>query len=121
MYKEKIDAYIDSKKDELLNDLMTLVRIDSQKGESSEGKPFGEGPARVLQEAEKLLQTYGLYVKNYNNYVVTGDLFGGERGPNFPHTPPKQQQKTTQQTNKNKTKSNINFLPTYFFTITYMF
>ncbi|RKJ48912.1 M20 family peptidase [bacterium 1XD42-54] len=80
MYKEKIDAYIDSKKDELLNDLMTLVRIDSQKGESSEGKPFGEGPARVLQEAEKLLQTYGLYVKNYNNYVVTGDLFEGEKG-----------------------------------------
>ena len=43
MYKEKIDAYIDSRKEELLNDLMTLVRIDSQKGEPLEGKPFGTG------------------------------------------------------------------------------
>ena len=80
MYKEKIDAYIDSRKEELLNDLMTLVRIDSQKGEPLEGKPFGEGPAKALWEAEKLLQTYGLYVKNYDNYVVTGDLFEGEKG-----------------------------------------
>ncbi len=80
MYKEKIDAYIDSRKEELLNDLMTLVRIDSQKGEPLEGKPFGEGPAKALCEAEKLLQTYGFYVKNYDNYVVTGDLFEGEKG-----------------------------------------
>ena len=30
MYREKIDAYIDSKKDEMIEDLKTLVRIDSQ-------------------------------------------------------------------------------------------
>ena len=32
MYREKLDAYIDCKKEEMLEDLMTLVRIDSQRG-----------------------------------------------------------------------------------------
>lgn len=40
MYREKIDAYIDSKKDEMIEDLKTLVRIDSQRGRAKEGKPF---------------------------------------------------------------------------------
>ena len=37
MYREKLDAYIDSKKEEMLEDLMTLVRIDSQRGEAKDG------------------------------------------------------------------------------------
>lgn len=74
MYKEKIDAYIDSKKDEMLEDLKLLVRIDSQKGEAKEGKPFGEGPAAALAAAEELMKNYGLITKNYENYVVTGDF-----------------------------------------------
>ena len=49
MYREKIDAYIDSKRDEMLEDLMTLVRIDSQRREPKEGMPFGEGPALALK------------------------------------------------------------------------
>lgn len=74
MYKEQIDAYIDSHKEEMLEDLMTLVRIDSQRAKSLEGKPYGEGPARVLEEARKLMDRYGFQTKNYENYVVTGDL-----------------------------------------------
>ena len=31
MYKEKLDAYIDAHKEDMLEDLKTLVRIDSQK------------------------------------------------------------------------------------------
>ncbi|MCD8348319.1 MAG: Sapep family Mn(2+)-dependent dipeptidase [Lachnospiraceae bacterium] len=73
-YKEKIDTYIDSKKEEMLEDLKTLVRIDSQKGQAEEGKPFGAGPAAAIAAAQELMQRYGLDVKNYENYVVTGDL-----------------------------------------------
>lgn len=79
MYREKIDAYIDGKKDEMLADLEMLVRIDSTKGPASEGKPFGEGPARVLQAAESLMKKYGLITRNYENYVVTGDLSEKEK------------------------------------------
>ena len=41
MYREQIDAYIDSKKEEMLQDVMALVRIDSQKGTAKPGMPFG--------------------------------------------------------------------------------
>ncbi|MCD8021699.1 MAG: M20/M25/M40 family metallo-hydrolase [Lachnospiraceae bacterium] len=79
-YKERIDAYIDGKKDEMLQDLMTLVRIDSQKGEASEGKPFGEGPAAVIAAAQGMMESYGLKVRNYENYVVAGDLIPAADG-----------------------------------------
>ena len=74
MYREKIDAYIDSKRDEMLEDLMTLVRIDSQRREPKEGMPFGEGPALALKAVREMMDRYGLETKNYENYVVTGDL-----------------------------------------------
>ena len=74
MYREKIDAYIDSKKDEMIEDLKTLVRIDSQRGRAKEGKPFGDGPAKVIAAAEGLMKQYGLQTTNYDNYVVTGDF-----------------------------------------------
>ncbi len=73
-YNEMIDSYIDGKKEEMLEDLKTLVRINSQKGPAEEGKPFGAGPAAALAAAQELMGRYGLTVKNYENYVVTGDL-----------------------------------------------
>jgi succinyl-diaminopimelate desuccinylase len=74
MYKEVLDRYLDDHKEEMLRDLEELIRIDSVRGEAKEGQPFGEGPAKVLGAAEKLLGTYGFTVRNYDNYVVTGDL-----------------------------------------------
>ena len=74
MYREKIDAYIDSKKDEMIEDLKMLVRINSQRGRTEKGKPFGDGPAKVVAAAEGLMKQYGLQTTNYDNYVVTGDF-----------------------------------------------
>lgn len=80
MYKEKIDAYIDSKKEEMLSDLEQLIAINSQKGEPLPGKPFGEGPAEAIAAAEALMNRYGLKTTNYENYVVTGDFSEQEKG-----------------------------------------
>ncbi len=79
MYKEKLDAYLDSKVDEMLEDLKELVRIDSQRGEPKEGMPYGEGPARAVAAAEALMKKYGLAVTNYDNYVVAGDFSEQEK------------------------------------------
>lgn len=80
MYKEKIDAYIDSKQDEMLADLALLINIDSQKTEEKEGMPYGEGPAKALAAAEELMKKYGFLTKNYDNRVVTGDFSEAEKG-----------------------------------------
>lgn len=80
MYREKIDAYIDSKQAEMLEDLSILVRINSQKGEAKENMPYGEGPAQVLAAAEELMKKYGFLTKNYANHVVTGDFSENEKG-----------------------------------------
>lgn len=74
MYRDRTDSYIESKREEMLEDLKTLVRINSQRGEAKEGKPFGEGPAAVLAQAQEMMEKYGLRVRNYENYVVTGDF-----------------------------------------------
>ena len=79
MYREKIDAYIDSKQDEMIADLMTLVKIDSQRTQPKEGMPYGEGPAKAIAAAEELLEKYGFAVKNYDNRVVTGDFSDQEK------------------------------------------
>ena len=46
--------------DEILTNLERLVAIDSQLGTPSEGKPFGEGPAKVLEEHLRLPMNLGL-------------------------------------------------------------
>lgn len=79
MYKEKLDAYIDAHKEDMLEDLKTLVRINSQKGEAQPGKPFGEGPAKVLDTAEVMLKKYGFQTTNYDHYVVTADYSDQEK------------------------------------------
>ena len=79
MFKDKIDQYIDSQKENMLRDLTNLVAIDSTKGSALPGKPFGEGPARALEAMGALMEREGLKVTNYDNYVVTGDFGEGEK------------------------------------------
>ncbi len=74
MYRDQTDSYIESKREEMLEDLKALVRINSQRGEAEEGKPFGAGPAAVIAKAQEMMSRYGLRVRNYDNYVVTGDF-----------------------------------------------
>ena len=51
MYRKEIEEYIDSHKDQMIEDICTLCRINSEKMPYTEGKPFGEGPFEVLQTA----------------------------------------------------------------------
>ena len=79
MYKEKIDAWIDSKKDEMLADLASLVAVDSTRGEAKEGMPYGEGPAKAIAVMSDLMSRSGLTVTNYDNYMIAGDFGEGEK------------------------------------------
>ena len=74
-YEKEISDYIESHKEEMLNDLMDLIRINSEKGEEKPGMPYGEGPYKALEAASKLLTGYGFKVNNYDNRVITADSY----------------------------------------------
>ena len=57
-----------------------LVRIRSVKGEGGPGMPFGEGPAKALEEALKLCGELGFATENVDGYVGTADLGEGPAG-----------------------------------------
>ena len=74
--KEKISAYIDSQKEAFLKDLKSLVDIKSVLEAPKDGKPFGEGPARALEEAIKICGSHGFDVINFDNFA--GELTYGD-------------------------------------------
>ena len=75
MYRKEIEEYIDSHKDQMIEDICTLCRINSEKMPYTEGKPFGEGPFEVLQTALTMMENYGFSVRNYDNYVLKTESF----------------------------------------------
>lgn len=74
MYKNEIESYIDAHREEMLEDICTLCRINSEKMPYAEGKPFGEGAFKALQTALAMAEGYGFSITNYDNYVGTADL-----------------------------------------------
>ena len=73
LYQKQIEAWAEAHRDAMIEDIKTLVRIRSDKEPSLPGKPYGEGPADVLQKALALAEGYGFHVTNYDNYVGTVD------------------------------------------------
>ena len=49
--KKLIEDYFEQNKGLMIRDIMRLVRIKSDKEEAKAGKPYGDGPAEVLQPA----------------------------------------------------------------------
>ncbi len=78
-YQNEIAAYIDAHTKEMIEDIFTLCRINSERMPAEEGKPYGPGPAEALSAALKLAEGYGFAVKNYDNYVGTVDLNGSPK------------------------------------------
>ena len=51
MKKEDIFAQVERRKQDMIDDICTMVQIDSRRGESQEKMPFGIGPANALEKA----------------------------------------------------------------------
>jgi len=77
-YRAAIDAWFGAHEAELVRDVGRLVAIRSVSGEALPGKPYGEGPAAALKEAEALLKEKGFAAENHDNRVVTADLNAAE-------------------------------------------
>ena len=74
MYKDKINAYFEEHRQEILDDIMTLCRIRSVREEAQENMPFGPGPKAALDAAIEMSEKMGFKVRNFDNYVATVDI-----------------------------------------------
>ena len=74
MTRNKINQYIQSCEEELIETLSKLISIKSFNSEPLEGKPFGEGPAVVLDLALQMAADMGFSTQNIDNYVGVVDL-----------------------------------------------
>ena len=72
--KEKIHALTE----EMLENMGRLVAIDSQLGTPKEGKPFGEGPAKALEEGLRIAKELGFKTVNLDNYCGYAEMGEGE-------------------------------------------
>ncbi|ODN31359.1 dipeptidase PepV [Fervidobacterium thailandense] len=66
---EKIRKAVESRFEEILNALGRVIRIRSVMGEPKEGMPFGEGPAKALEETLKIAKELGFEPVNVDNYA----------------------------------------------------
>lgn len=78
-YRKEIEEYIDSHKEEMLEDICTLCRINSEKAPYVEGKPYGQGAFEALEAALTMAESYGFTITNYDNYVGTADMNDKEK------------------------------------------
>lgn len=76
--RREIERWFEREKDNMLRDLGRLIAVRSVREEPLPGKPFGEGPAAALREAEEILREMGFAPVNFENLVVTADLNGRE-------------------------------------------
>lgn len=74
MYREEIEQYIEAHKYDMVEDIFTLCRINSEKMPYEEGMPYGRGAAMALEAALTMAEKYGFAITNYDNYVGTADL-----------------------------------------------
>lgn len=74
MLQQELNEYFAAHRQEMVEDICRLVRIDSVKGAAQPGMPFGAGPAAALEEALAMARDMGFAVKNWDGYVGTVDL-----------------------------------------------
>ena len=70
----RISQWMDTHREELVEDLKTLCRIDSTSGPAEEGAPYGPGPKKALEAAMALCAGYGFDVTNRGDRVMTADM-----------------------------------------------
>ena len=64
-----ISNKIEELKEDLLSDIIDIVKIPSVKGESENGFPFGEKVGEALNKALEISEKLGFKVRNLDNYI----------------------------------------------------
>ena len=57
--QEKIHEYLSVHRDEMVEDIKTLIKVGSARAEALPGKPYGEGAAEALHAGLSLFEKHG--------------------------------------------------------------
>ena len=81
-FKQQVDAYVDEVWEDVVEDVRTLVRIESVEDldAAEPGKPWGPQSNEALVAAEKIAERLGLEVTDVDGYLGFGDVPGAS-GP----------------------------------------
>lgn len=79
---ERVDVWFEEHKEQLLCDIMRLVRIPSIADPADEVKPYGQGCLNALEEMLRIGREHGFHTENYENQV--GSI--GNKEKNFENT-----------------------------------
>lgn len=77
---KRIDQYIAAHRQDILEDLKSLVRIPSVSREGEGGKPFGSQCARALELALELADQRGFYTNNHGDWYGTAFYAPSQEG-----------------------------------------
>ena len=79
MHQKEIKKYMESHRQEMIEDICTLCRIPSEKAAYREGMPYGREAFRALGTALSMAEKYGFSTTNYDSYVGAVDFGSLER------------------------------------------
>ena len=75
----KIDSFIAENKENILNDIATLVSFPSVSIDGVEGAPFGEECKKCLDKALEICEAKGFATKNYDYYAGSASIGDKEK------------------------------------------
>lgn len=75
---EELLEKIEQLQDQMMEDILSVVRIDSVQSEAKAGMPFGEGVAAALKETLSIAQRMGFTTKNLDGYMGWAQYGEGE-------------------------------------------
>lgn len=78
--QEKIQEYLNAHRDEMVEDIKALVKINSERAEALPEKPYGEGAAKALKAGMELFEKHGFKGKNWENYAIDTSINQKELG-----------------------------------------
>lgn len=73
-----LDKWIPEHKDEIIESLLGLLKINSVGAQPLEGKPFGEEVDRAIQYFIDEARKYGMMTKNVDGYAAHAEIGSGE-------------------------------------------
>ena len=73
-----LEKRVEELRDEFLNSLVEILKINSVEGKKLPGMPFGEGPNEALEKALEICDDLGFNTVNLDGYVGYAEYGSGE-------------------------------------------